>query len=78
MPKREEKKVLVNGICTCPPLLRAANSRSASASFGTVSDSEKPWKLDLGAELATVELDRLFAAAVEEQIGLDLHLRLLA
>src|SRR5919108_548020 len=44
MPKREEKKVLVNGICTCPPSARAANSRSASASLGTVSDSEKPWK----------------------------------
>src|SRR5207245_10366193 len=45
MPKRGEKKVLVNGICTCPPSARAANSRSASASSGTVSESEKPWKL---------------------------------
>jgi hypothetical protein len=32
MPKREAKKVLVNGICTCPPSARAANSRSASGS----------------------------------------------
>jgi hypothetical protein len=45
MPKREEKKVLVNGIYTCPPSARETNSRSASASLGTVSDSEKPWKL---------------------------------
>ena len=29
--------------------------------------------LDLGAERALVELDRLLAATVEEQIGLDLH-----
>ena len=122
MPKREEKKVLVNGICTCPPSASAANNRSASASFGTVSDSEKPWKArlaqalavgghhrrladaqarvhhlvlgagrdhagrvrfgavleahehrHLGAERAAVELDRLLAAAVEEQVGLDQH-----
>ena len=42
MPKRGEKKVLVSGICTWPPSASAANSRSASASSGTVSDSEKP------------------------------------
>jgi hypothetical protein len=28
---------------------------------------------DLGAERAAVELDRLLAAALEEQVGLDLH-----
>jgi hypothetical protein len=28
---------------------------------------------DLGAERALVELDRFFAAAVEEQVGLDVH-----
>jgi hypothetical protein len=28
---------------------------------------------DLGAERATVELDRFLAAAIEEQVGLDLH-----
>src|SRR5437016_1771008 len=44
-PKRGEKNVLVNGICTCPPSAREVNARSAAASFGTVSDSEKPWKL---------------------------------
>ena len=27
----------------------------------------------LGAERAAVELDRLLAAAIEEQVGLDLH-----
>ncbi len=42
MPKREEKKVFVIGIRTCPPSDRDANSRSASASSGAVSDSEKP------------------------------------
>src|SRR5712691_6269030 len=31
----------------------------------------------LGSERAAVELDRLLAATVEEQIGLDLHVRLL-
>jgi hypothetical protein len=29
--------------------------------------------LDFGAELRPVELDRLLAAAVEEQVWLDLH-----
>ena len=126
MPKREEKKVLVSGICTCPPSARAANSRSASASSGAESDSEKPWKLGLPeaspvgshhrriadaearvhhlvlgtgrhhagwlglravleahehghfrAERFAVELERLVAAAVEEQVGLDLHCSLL-
>ncbi len=43
IPKRGEKKVCVNGICTCPPSARAANSRSPSASSATASDSEKPW-----------------------------------
>ena len=42
MPKRGEKKVLVNGICTCPPLANAANTRSASASLGMVIESENP------------------------------------
>ena len=44
MPKRGENKVLVSGICTCPPSASALNRRSASASLGTVSDSEMPWK----------------------------------
>src|SRR5438132_13269545 len=44
MPKRGEKKVLVSGICTCPPAASALNRRSASASLGTVSDSDIPWK----------------------------------
>src|SRR5216684_1137979 len=44
MPKRGEKKVLLNAICTCPPSARAANSRSASASSAAVKDSAKPRK----------------------------------
>src|SRR5438445_7806103 len=44
MPKRGEKKVLVSGICTCPPSASTLNRRSASASLGTVSDSDIPWK----------------------------------
>src|ERR1700730_7716105 len=44
IPKRGEKKVLVSGICTCPPSASALNRRSASASLGTVSDSDIPWK----------------------------------
>src|SRR5260221_198027 len=44
MPKRGEKKVLASGICTWPPSPSAAKSRSASASFATVSDSAKPWR----------------------------------
>src|SRR5262245_52239695 len=45
IPKRDDQKVFVSGICTCPPSARAANFRSASASFGTASEREKPWKL---------------------------------
>src|SRR5947208_591991 len=45
MPKSGEKKVLVKGICTCPPSPSAANNRRASASSRTVSESEKPWNL---------------------------------
>ena len=52
MPKREEKNVLFNGICTCPPSASLANNRSASASLGTVSDSEKPWKFGFPEALA--------------------------
>src|SRR5262249_50953936 len=44
MPKAGEKKVLVNGMWTCPPSDRAAKSFPASASLVTVIDSEKPWK----------------------------------
>ena len=42
MPKLGEKKVLVNGIWTCPPSLSAVNVFFASASFFTVSDNPKP------------------------------------
>src|SRR5262245_26917713 len=45
MPKRGDQKVLVSGICTCPPSASAPNTRSASASCATASDSPKPWKL---------------------------------
>src|SRR5215510_15135786 len=42
MPKRGDQKVLPIGICTWPPWDRAANLRSASASFDVVSEREKP------------------------------------
>src|SRR5206468_4259422 len=45
MPNRCEKKVLLKGICTCPPSAKALNNFSASASVGTPSESENPWKL---------------------------------
>ena len=44
IPKRADQNVLASGICTCPPSASAANFRSASASFATVSEREKPWK----------------------------------
>src|SRR5215510_2236657 len=44
MPNRFEKNVSQSGIVTWPRSDSAANLRSASASFATVSDSEKPWK----------------------------------
>ena len=37
-----EKKVLVSGICTCPPSDNAPNKRSASLSLAAVMDSAKP------------------------------------
>ena len=46
MPKRGEKKVLVNGICTCPPSASTAKKRSASSAVSTASDNEKPLKLE--------------------------------
>jgi hypothetical protein len=42
MPKRREKKVLVKGICTWPPLAKEANNRSVTTSSGTASNREKP------------------------------------
>jgi len=51
MPKREEKNVLVGGICTVPRSAKEANVRSALESSGTVSDSEKPWKLGCTADM---------------------------
>lgn len=42
MPKRGAKKVCINGICTWPPSASAANRRSASEEFETVSDNAKP------------------------------------
>src|SRR5437773_10665321 len=42
IPKRGEKKVLTSGCCTWPPLPSTENTRSASASVGTVNESEKP------------------------------------
>ena len=50
MPKRGEKKVLASGICTWPSSASDAKSRSASASFGTVIASEKPWKTGRSVE----------------------------
>jgi hypothetical protein len=47
MPNRGEKKVLASGICSCPPLARAVNKRSASASSAANSDNAKPWKTGL-------------------------------
>src|SRR5262249_60085216 len=47
MPKRLAKNVFPIGIWTLPPLARAANSRSASASSRAVSDSEMPLKSSL-------------------------------
>src|SRR4051794_17521416 len=41
-PNLGEKNVLPSGISTLPPSLRAANSRSTSASLFTASVSEKP------------------------------------
>jgi len=35
MPKREEKKVLLNAICTCPPSARAEIGLSQAAAIGT-------------------------------------------
>ncbi len=74
MPKRGEKNVFVSGIFTCPPLANALKTRSASASFGTESESEKPSKyhhLDFGAKRFAVKLDGLFAIPVEEEVGLN-------
>ena len=42
IPKPGEKKVLASGMATCPPSLRAANSRSASVNSLTLSVIEKP------------------------------------
>ena len=50
MPKRGDQNVFANGIRTCPPSANAAKTRSASASLGTVSDREKPWKLGFSEE----------------------------
>src|SRR5204862_359781 len=59
MPKYDEKKVLASGTWTLPPSPSAANTRLASASSDTVSDSEKPWKVALPvqwpSEASTVE-----------------------
>src|SRR6266404_4993651 len=45
MPKRGDQNVFVSGMRTCPPSCSAAKARSASLSFGTDSEREKPWKL---------------------------------
>ena len=42
MPKRGAKQVVVNGMCISPPSARAAQSHSALASSGTVSESATP------------------------------------
>ena len=47
MPNRGEKKVLVSGICTCPPSASALNMRSASASSLAETDSAKPLNIGL-------------------------------
>src|SRR5207245_9177852 len=45
MPKRGDQNVLVSGIRTWPRAASTAKARSASASVGTASESEKPPKL---------------------------------
>src|SRR5437016_5464716 len=47
MPKRGEKKVLLNGAVTCPPSDSAANSRLASASSRAVIVRLNPWNTGL-------------------------------
>jgi hypothetical protein len=42
MPKRGDQNVFVSGIFTCPASANALKARSASASFGTESEREKP------------------------------------
>src|SRR5205085_8938988 len=103
MPKRGEKNVFVNGICTCPPLPREAQTLGSSAGLRLDRRRPKPWcrrrasshaspcfgtgldhsgiravlvtheRCDLGAERSAVELEGLFAATIEEYVGLDLH-----
>ena len=71
MPKRGEKKVLVSGICTCPPSPRDANSRSASVSLGTHSEvrgrNADPARhmVGLGSDDVDADWKRLEAAGVE-------------
>src|SRR3569832_715916 len=55
MPKHGEKNVFVSGICTFPPSASVVNARSAAATSATVSDREKPWKLD-GSEHPSVAI----------------------